>query len=262
MQPMCKGVCPSPVQVARPLGAQPLLPAKGHPPPSEPGPHTDVHPPAVLCGLSAWLAGLHAALGLCGERGWGSLSCWTCPILPGQAPWTCDSVESGAPRGGEASAGSLVLTPSLPVHTRRWCLVPPRHGRWRCCLQARERNQEKALVPLTPATPEEGSAPSCASLGEGQRPALLGRRTHAAGEASRRDLAETQDQSQIRVRTVHYGSRRPRGPGARVAVPRGLCAHHLQTSPGTSTSLTAPVARPPDPLAAVADSGEPSRRLC
>lgn len=93
----------------------------------------------------------------------------------------------------------------------------------------------KGVGPLTLATLEEGSAPSQESPGEGQRPVLLGRRTHAVREASGRDLAETQDQSEIRARTIHRGGGGPGGLGpgmaARVACVPTACSQGFLRRP-------------------------------
>lgn len=70
----------------------------------------------------------------------------------------------------------------------------------------RRMESGKGVGPVDPGHPRRGLGPI---LG------LLWRRTKTGfvGEASGHDLAETQDQSQIRVRTICHGGRRPGGPG-------------------------------------------------
>lgn len=143
----------------------------------ERGPRTDVRSPTERGSLCACPAGLHAALGLCGERGRESMRAGHSPSvlgrLQGGGPTTRYGVESEALPGWEPPQGPqlpsfLALTPSLPIYKFRAGPHPAGPGQLALPAPGRRMESGKGVGPVDPGHPRRGLGPI---------PGLLWRRT-------------------------------------------------------------------------------------
>lgn len=157
MQPMWKGVCPHPPsRLPGHLEPSPFcLPRATPRPPSLGRIPTSTLRLCSAASLLGWLGSTLLWVSAGKGDGVPGLLYFLHPSWAGPTDMRQGGKQGSA--GREASAGTLVLTPTLPVHKRRWCLVLPRHGRW---LPPGERAESgKGVVATDPGHPRRGFGP-------------------------------------------------------------------------------------------------------
>ena len=200
---------------------------RGPPAGSVPGPPCHAHPLTSHLRLLTCPALLHAVLGLCRAREWESMRSWPSGPRPGAAR---------SPRLQAGSHGHRAPCPELTaphLHVVPLTVAGVGGVRKGCRLADPRPPQRERLAPST--------HPS-----EKDKAWLCGEKDTQVGEAPRRDLAETQDYSQLRLQApspMQAGGLGPQGtscpppPGAPLLGPGAPATLVGKTEPPPGPSL-------------------------